>query len=83
MFEPKALFSLQSMPLIAAGLLFGLSAALIVWLVTKSVTEVPEDDRTYLDPPPFGFQTGLVSYSLGGIFNSTLDQGKTKTGAGR
>jgi tight adherence protein C len=56
MFENISPFWLQSAPLIAVGLLFGLSAALLAWLVTKSATEVPEDDRTYLDPPPLGFR---------------------------
>lgn len=34
----------------------GLSAALVVWLWTRSVSEVPLEDRQYKDPPPLGFR---------------------------
>ena len=34
----------------------GLSAALVVWLWTRSVSEVPAEDRQYKDPPPLGFR---------------------------
>ncbi len=34
----------------------GLSVALIVWLVTRTVSEVPDEDRAYKDPPPLLFR---------------------------
>ncbi len=34
----------------------GLSVALIVWLVSKALSEVPDDDRQYKDKPPLGFR---------------------------
>ena len=40
--------------LIATGI--GLAAALVCWLLTRSVSEVPLEDRQYKDPPPLGFR---------------------------
>lgn len=40
--------------LIAAAI--GLAAALVCWLLTRSVSEVPPEDREYKDPPPLGFR---------------------------
>lgn len=34
----------------------GLSVALVTWLVSKAVTEVPPEDRQYKDAPPLGFR---------------------------
>lgn len=34
----------------------GLSVALIAWLISHSVATVPPEDRTYKDPPPWGFR---------------------------
>ena len=34
----------------------GLSVALVAWLLSRSVTEVPLEDRAYKDPPPLGFR---------------------------
>ncbi|HMN91724.1 MAG TPA: type II secretion system F family protein [Hydrogenophaga sp.] len=34
----------------------GLSVALIVWLFSRAVSEVPPEDRQYKDPPPLGFR---------------------------
>ena len=34
----------------------GLATALVCWLLTRSVTEVPPEDREYKDPPPLGFR---------------------------
>ena len=36
----------------------GLSFALVGWLLSRSVVEVPTEDRVYKDPPPFGFRFG-------------------------
>lgn len=38
------------------GLAVGMSVALIAWLVSKAVADVPEEDREYKDPPPLGFR---------------------------
>lgn len=40
--------------LIAAAV--GLSVALMAWLLSRSVVEVPQEDRTYKDPPPLGLR---------------------------
>lgn len=40
--------------LIAAAV--GLAVALVCWLLTRSVSEVPPEDREYKDPPPLGFR---------------------------
>ena len=34
----------------------GLSVALVAWLLSRSVTQVPQEDRAYKDPPPLGFR---------------------------
>jgi tight adherence protein C len=34
----------------------GLAVALVVWLISKAISEVPEEDRQYKDPPPTGFR---------------------------
>lgn len=38
------------------ALAVGLAAGLIAWLISKSVADVPEEDRQYKDPPPAGFK---------------------------
>ena len=37
------------------ALAVGLAAGLVAWLISKSVADVPEEDRQYKDPPPIGF----------------------------
>jgi tight adherence protein C len=34
----------------------GLAVALVAWLISKAISEVPEEDRQYKDPPPLGFR---------------------------
>lgn len=38
------------------ALAIGLSVALVAWLVSRTVSEVPDEDREYKDPPPLGFR---------------------------
>ena len=38
----------------------GLSVALLAWVLTRSVTEVPPEDREYKDPPPLGFRVTWI-----------------------
>jgi tight adherence protein C len=38
------------------ALAIGISCALLVWMFTRSVVNVPEEDRIYKDPPPLGFR---------------------------
>ncbi|MEF7615650.1 type II secretion system F family protein [Aquincola sp. MAHUQ-54] len=38
------------------ALAIGLAAALVGWLVSRSVSDVPQEDRQYKDPPPLGFR---------------------------
>jgi tight adherence protein C len=41
---------------ILVALAVGLAVALLTWLVSRALAAVPADDRTYKDPPPFGFR---------------------------
>lgn len=34
----------------------GLSVALVAWIVSRAVAEVPEENRNYKDPPPIGLR---------------------------
>lgn len=38
------------------ALAIGLSVALIVWLVSRAISVVPDEDREYKDAPPLGFR---------------------------
>jgi tight adherence protein C len=40
----------------AVALASGLSVALLVWLVSAALAEVPREDRSYKDAPPLGFR---------------------------
>ena len=40
--------------LVALGV--GLAVALLAWLLSRALAEVPADDRSYKDPPPLGFR---------------------------
>jgi tight adherence protein C len=42
--------------IVGVGLAAGLSLALVAWLVSRLAADVPEQDRTWLDPPPWGFR---------------------------
>jgi tight adherence protein C len=42
--------------IVLVALMIGLSVALVVWLFSRAVAEVPEEDRVYKDPPPLGFK---------------------------
>ena len=41
---------------ILVALAIGFAVALVVWLVSKALSEVPTDDRAFKDPPPLGFR---------------------------
>ncbi len=47
---------LQTLALVAVMLAAGASAALVVWLIARSATSLPEENRQYLDPPPAAFR---------------------------
>ena len=60
----------RSTVIILFALAIGLSAALIAWLVTRTVAQVPPEDRAYKDPPPLGFRLAWwpiqwLSYFIG------------------
>lgn len=42
--------------IVLVALACGLSVALVVWLLSSAVAEVPEEDREYKDAPPLGFR---------------------------
>ncbi len=53
----------------------GLSVALVAWLVSRTLAEVPDEDREYKDPPPLGFRLAWwpihwLSYFLGPLMSS-------------
>lgn len=59
----------------AFALAIGLSVALLAWLVSRTVSEVPDEDREYKDPPPLGFRllwypVHWISHFLGPIMSS-------------
>lgn len=39
----------------AFTLAIGVAVGLVVWVISKSIVEVPQEDRQYKDPPPLGF----------------------------
>lgn len=48
----------------------GLAVALVAWLVSRSLADVPQEDREYKDPPPVGFRVmwlpiHWISYFIG------------------
>lgn len=38
----------------------GLAAALVAWIITRTVAEVPPEDREYKDPAPLGFRVAAL-----------------------
>jgi tight adherence protein C len=42
--------------ILAFALAVGLAAGLVGWALSKSMAEVPKEDRQYKDPPPLGFK---------------------------
>lgn len=61
------------------ALAIGLSIALIAWIVSKAVAEVPPENREYKDPPPPGFR--LIWWPVQWISHYLDDAipGKTRT----
>jgi tight adherence protein C len=64
----------QFVPVLIAFAL-GVSFALFAWTTSRALAEVPEEDRTYLDPPPLGFRLAWwpiqwVAYYLGGLLTA-------------
>jgi tight adherence protein C len=57
---------------ILVALTVGLSVALVTWLVSRALAEVPADDRTYKDPPPLGFRVAWWPISWLGHFLQPL-----------
>jgi tight adherence protein C len=47
---------LASLIIALFALSIGLSVALVAWLVSRAITEVPDEDRQYKDAPPLGFR---------------------------
>lgn len=41
---------------ILVALAVGASVAMVAWLVSRALADVPPDDRAYKDPPPLGFR---------------------------
>ena len=46
----------ESLILLSVALAAGVSVALIAWLVSRALAEVPSEDREFKDPPPLGFR---------------------------
>lgn len=45
-----------NLALVAISLAAGLAFALLTWLVSRALAEVPPEDRSYKDTPPLGFR---------------------------
>lgn len=58
------------------ALTIGLSVALIVWLVSRAVADVPPEDRQYKDPPPPGFRLAWWPIHWLSHFIGPLQRGK-------
>lgn len=76
---PAELIPPESMILLSVSLAIGVSVALIAWLVSRALAEVPSEDREFKDPPPLGFRLlwwpiQWLSHFLDGIIS-----GKTRT----
>ena len=61
------------------ALMLGFSVAVVVWLIAKALAEIPEQDRTYLDPPPLGFRLvwwpiRWVTFYSGGLLSARYRQ---------
>jgi tight adherence protein C len=50
------MMNLTTIAILAFALAVGLAAGLVGWVLSKSMAEVPEEDRQYKDPPPLGFK---------------------------
>jgi tight adherence protein C len=50
------LVSNESLILLALALAVGVSVALVAWLISQALAEVPSEDREFKDPPPLGFR---------------------------
>lgn len=51
------------------SLAIGLAVALVAWLLSQSISEIPPEDRQYKDPPPLGFRLAWwpiqwISYAI-------------------
>lgn len=53
---PEYLLSDTTLVTLLFGVAVGLSVALIAWLISKALADVPAEDREYKDPPPLGFR---------------------------
>lgn len=53
---PDELQANATLVILLFGLAVGLSAALIAWLISRALANVPAEDREYKDPPPLGFR---------------------------
>jgi tight adherence protein C len=61
--------------MVAIALMMGFSVALIAWLISRAIAEVPEEDRVYKDPPPLGFKLvwwpiQWISFYFGGFLRA-------------
>jgi tight adherence protein C len=54
--ETQNLSSNATLIIALFALAIGLSAALIAWLISRALAEVPEESREYKDAPPLGFR---------------------------
>ncbi len=64
----------------AFALAIGLSVALVAWLVSRTVSELPGEDRAYKDAPPLGFRLmwypiHWISHFLGAVLSNKGYQG--------
>ena len=74
---PDNLQSHATLITILFGVAVGLSAALIAWLISQALADVPAEDREYKDPAPWGFRAvwwpiQWISYYISGLLSGKV-----------
>ena len=67
----------QFIPLLIAATL-GISVAVFTWITSRTLASIPEEDRTYLDPPPAGFRFVWWPIQWGAFYIGDLLSAKEK-----
>lgn len=68
----------ESLILLSVALAVGMSVALIAWLVSRALAEVPSEDREFKDPPPLGFRLVWWPIQWFSHFLDSIIPGKTR-----
>lgn len=63
---------------LAIAIAVGLSVALVAWLVSRALAEVPREDREFKDAPPIGFRLAWWPVQWIGHYVEPLMTGRTR-----